>query len=290
MNASLVVNPVAGNRAHRSAERIETLLRKKVFLQSFITRKKGDAFSFAKGLKDTDRIIVAGGDGTVNEVINGLLSSGRDETRNIPLAIVPSGTANVMAVELGIPKDIERAVDLSMSGTARKISLGRINGKYFSLMAGIGFDGETVLGVKNNLLKRISGKGAYVVSGIRTLSKYPPSLIRLKTPEGEFTGYTAVISNVRSYGGAFHIAPQASVTEPLLDICMFKGRTWKDLLRFIYGIIRGKHLKYSDVVYIKSTEIEVFSEGEVHVQVDGDYYGKLPVKIDIVRDALSLVW
>ncbi|MDH4027594.1 MAG: diacylglycerol kinase family lipid kinase [Nitrospirota bacterium] len=290
MNASLVVNPAAGGRAHRSINRIETLLREQVSLTTFITRKKGDAFSFAKAVKGADRIIVAGGDGTINEVINGLLSSDDETIKNVPLAIIPLGTANVLAAEVGIPRDLEKAAVLSINGTAKKIALGRMNGRYFSLMSGIGFDGETVFGVKNGLLKRLTGKGAYIAAGIRTLRKYPPALIRVKTSEGEFTGYTAVVSNVRCYGGDFHIAPRASVTEPLLDICIFRGKTRKDLLRFIYGVMRKEHLGYHDVVYVKSPAAEVSSEGEVHVQVDGDYYGMLPVKIEVVKDAVGLVW
>jgi len=150
LKLNLVVNPVAGNNAFRSLDRIKELLQQKTFLSTFITEKHGDAFEFAKGLKKTDRIVVAGGDGTINEVINGLLSSEDPETKEIPVSIIPIGTANVLAKELGIPEDIDGAIHRLLSGSARKISLGRINSRYFSLMAGIGFDGETVMGVKND--------------------------------------------------------------------------------------------------------------------------------------------
>ena len=106
MKANLVVNPVAGNKAFKSISRIEALLREKVSLKTFITRKRGDAFAFAKELSNTDLIITAGGDGTFNEVINGILSSGNPEPNKIPLALIPVGTANVMAKELYIPENI----------------------------------------------------------------------------------------------------------------------------------------------------------------------------------------
>ncbi len=290
MNVSLIVNPVAGNTAFKFINKIETLLIKKVSLTTFITQKRGDAFTYAKGVSNTDLLIIASGDGTINEVINGILNSDNPEQNKIPLALIPLGITNVLAKEVSIPEDIEKAIDLALTGIARKISLGRINGRYFSLMAGIGFDGETVLGVKNNLIKKISGKSAYIISGIKVFKRYNPSLIKIKTPKGELTGYTTVIGNARCYGGYFYVTPQASINEPILDICVFRGRTRKDLFRFICGVIRKAHLNFGDVSYTKASEIEVTSDNKVHVQIDGDYFGTLPAKIDVVKDAVSLVW
>ncbi len=290
MNVSLVVNPIAGNKAYKSIKKLESLLRGKVSLTTFVTENKGDAFDFAKEQKDSGRIIVAGGDGTVNEVINGILSSNNADIKNASIAIVPLGTANVMAKELGIPEEIEKALELSLQGTPKRISLGRINGKYFSLMAGIGFDGETVLGVKSGLFKKVLGKGAYVLSGLNTLMKYHPPRITLKTMKEETSGYTAVISNARCYGGKFYLTPDASITEPVLDICLFRNNTRRGIARLISGVLRNRHLNDSDVSHFKASEIEISSPGIVHVQIDGDYFGTLPVKIETVKDALNLIW
>jgi YegS/Rv2252/BmrU family lipid kinase len=290
LNASLVVNPVAGSSSFRSLDRIKSLLQNKTSLSTFITEKQGDAFEFAKGLKKTDRIVVAGGDGTINEVINGLLSSEDPNTREIPISIIPTGTANVLSKELGIPEDIDGAVHRLISGSAGKISLGRINGRYFSLMTGIGFDGETVLGVKNDFIKKISGKLAHVVSGMKVLINYSPASIKIITPEKEIHGYLAVIGNAKCYGGFFYVTPDASLSEPNLDICLFQGRTRSALLRFIIGVLRQKHLDFKDIEYLKATEIEILSDSKVHVQIDGEYFGTLPVKIEVVRDAISIVW
>ena len=290
MNVNLVVNPIAGNRAYRSVNKLETILKERVSLTTLVTRNKGDAFEYAKNLKASDLIIVASGDGTVNEVINGLMNSGIAESQNIPVALIPLGTTNVLAKELGIPEQLDRAVDLALTGHAKKISLGRINGRFFTLMAGIGLDGEAVLGVKNNLIKKISGKGAHIVSGLKALAVYNPPVIKIKTPDNELSGYTAVISNAKCYGGFFQVTPEASVTESVLDICVLRGPKRKDMIRFVTGVIRKNHLKYEDVSYSKATEIEVTSEGKVHIQIDGDYLGTLPAKIDVLKDAVSLVW
>ena len=289
MNVSLVVNPAAGSSSFRSLDRITSLLQQKSSLVTCVTKKQGDAFEFAKGLTKTDRVIVAGGDGTINEVINGLLSSEDTGTREIPVSIIPLGTANVLAKELGIPEDINGAVHQLFSGSARKISLGRINGRYFSLMAGIGFDAETVRGVKNDFIKKISGKLAHVVSGLKVLINYSPASIKIITPEKELHGYFAVIGNAKCYGGFFYVTPDASVTENMLDVCVVKGRTRIDLLRFIIGVLRQKHTGLRDVEYTKASEVEVTSDSRVHVQIDGEYFGLLPVKIEVVKDCISVV-
>ena len=291
MNASLVVNPVAGRRRHRVIREIEKLIREKVSCTTFITRGKGDAFAFAKDAADTDIIIVAGGDGTFNEVLNGLLSPENNfsEKINIPLALIPLGTTNVLAKELGIPHNVEKAVHLALTGAPKKISLGRINGRYFSLMAGIGFDGEAVLKA-NNRIKRFLGKGAYIYSGLKTLAGYRPPLIQVKISKETFTGFNVVAGNARCYGGNFKVNPKADITEPLIDVCLLKSKSRKRLLRFIAGVVFKRHLNFRDVVYRKTARVEITSKDTVHVQIDGDYFGTLPVSIDVVKDAVSVVW
>lgn len=290
MKASLIINPVAGNGAFRSIKRIEGILKERVTLTTYITEKKGDASSFAENIMDAELILVAGGDGTFNEVINGLMNVDKD----IPLAFLPLGTTNVLAKELGIPENIEDAIRVSLNNIPKRVSLGRIAThnitRYFCLMAGIGFDGEAVFEVKNNLIKRLSGKGAYILSGLRVWLRYSPSPIRIKTSDGEFEGYSVIIGKASCYGGYYKITPMASLTEPMLDICLFKGGSRRDILRYTYGVLTGRHLNFEDVVYNKCKEIEVTSEGTVHVQIDGDYLGTLPAHLDIVPDAVRIIW
>jgi len=288
LKANLIVNPIAGNRAYRSIKKIEALLRQKVSFTTQVTRKKGDAFAFARDITETDLVIVASGDGTFNEVINGMLSS-KPEATSYPLALIPLGTSNVLAKELNIPGDIEKAVHLSLTGTPKKISLGRINGHYFSLMAGIGFDGETVLKA-NDIIKKMWGKGAYIFSGILVLKGYSPPLIQVKTPDGILTGYTAVVGKASYYGGPFQVTPGADITKPLLDLCLLKSKTKKSLLKFISGVITKRHMDLKDVIYRKFSKLEITSKDPVHVQIDGDYFGTLPVKIDAVQDVISIIW
>ncbi len=291
MNVSLIVNPVAGRGRSGDHEKIERLLSSRVSLSTFFTRQKGDAFTYTRNITDVDRIIVAGGDGTLNEVINGLLSPPRGDQgkQTIPLALIPFGTANVMARELGIPDDIEGAVEHALTGTPKRISLGKINDRYFALMAGAGFDGEIVLKVKERT-KRLSGKGAYVLTGFRVFKGYNPPLIRVRTLKETFSGFDVIVGNARFYGGNYQVTPKADISEPLLDVCLLKSKTRKKLLRFIFGVLSGRHVKLSDVVYRKTSRIEITSRDTVHVQIDGEYFGTLPVIIESVKDAVSIVW
>jgi YegS/Rv2252/BmrU family lipid kinase len=279
---------VSGRRSFRSINKIEGLLKEKVHLDSFVTRNRGDAFLFSGKITDPDLVIVAGGDGTFNEVINGILNPGNNlsKKRSFPLALIPLGTTNVLANELGIPHTIEDAVSVALTGTPRAISLGRINGRYFSLMAGVGYDGETVFCVNKSLKKKF-GKGAYVFAGIKSLIKHAPSLLMLKTPKESLTGFSAVVGNTHFYGGGYQVTPKADI--PLLDLCLLKSKTRKKLLRFVSGIIMNRHLDLEDVVYRKISKIEITSKEKVHVQIDGDYFGTLPVVIDVVKDAVHVV-
>ncbi len=290
MNAKLIVNPAAGGRTQDLIHKIEMLLIRSVSLETLATGKRGDAFEFARNLDSCGLIIVAGGDGTINEVINGLLASGKDNAGEIPIALIPTGTANVLAKELGVPEGIEGAVELAVSGTAKKISLGRINNRYFTLMAGVGFDGEVVFEVENGSLKAIAGKAAYVWAGIKTMLRYRPERISITTPDEKLSGYSVIVSNARCYGGSFQIAPEASVSEPLLDICIVEEKGRKGILELISSLLRSKKSESRYLTYIKTPGLELSSEGQVHIQVDGDYFGTLPARIDVVKDAVRIIY
>ncbi|MBI5212429.1 MAG: diacylglycerol kinase family lipid kinase, partial [Nitrospirae bacterium] len=268
------------------------------------TSKKGDAESFAKRISQQSELLViaAGGDGTYNEVANGLIYS------DIPMAILPLGTTSVLAKELKIPDGLENALDIALTGKIQTIHLGRITctchsslvTRHFLLMAGIGFDGETVYGADEKI-KKLSGKGAYILSGIKTLLNYNPEPIIINAqipPTPPFTkggeggllkvaGYTAIVGKASCYGGEFKITPDARLTEPYFYVFLARKGRRLDLIRYIAGIVTGKHLGLRDISYFKTSEIGI--EGNAHIQIDGDYLGKLPAGISLAVDALRLV-
>lgn len=287
----LIANPVSKRASEREIQGAIRLLNSAGHeVDLHLTKKRGDAEDFARRYSRTGEsfIIAAGGDGTFNEVINGIANT---ETK---MAILPMGTTNVLAKELAIPENVEGAVNRALNGAVHKISLGKISithplpvTRYFSLMAGIGFDGAAVFSV-NESLKRYSGKGAYVLSGLKTLMKYSPEELIFAADGEAYSGYSAIIGNASKYGGHFKVTPDAALREPLLCVFIMHGKRRSDLLRYFWGIIRGKHLRYRDITYLKASLVEV--KGIAHMQIDGDYLGASPAVITVVPNALRLIY
>jgi diacylglycerol kinase (ATP) len=253
------------------------------------TGQRGDAEVFAREAvkKSPSMIIAAGGDGTINEVINGIAGS------EIPLAFMPLGTVNVLAKELAVPEDVEGAIKRALHGTPQIVSLGKIvihpssAVRYFILMAGIGYDGETVFGI-NGTLKKYWGKGAYFYSGIKTLLRFNPSELIFDLDGRRVTGCSAIIGNAAKYGGHFKVTPDARIADRLLDVCIFKGRSRADILRYVAGIVTKRHLTFRDVEYIKAESIEI--SGRAHIQIDGDYMGMTPARVEVKKNALKIIY
>lgn len=285
----LIGNPIAGGGALKKIEKAELILKKKgISFETLLTKKKGDGQLFAWRIRENkkDRILViaAGGDGTYNEIANGLVHS------QIPLAILPMGTTSVLAKELKIPKDMEKAIDLAINGQVARVNLGKIKNKekerFFLLMAGIGFDGTAVYNVDPEKKKHLR-KIAYILSGIKTLLHYKPGEIEIYNGSSR-KAYTVVVSKASCYGGDFKIAPDINLKSPFFSVFISKTKSRIRLAQQILGVIFGKHIGMKDTEYFRTERIKII--GESHVQIDGDYFGKAPVDITIVKDALSLVF
>ena len=294
MKSSIVLinNPTALRASDRKVERASRYLTARGYeVEIFSTRQKGDAERYAREAlkKMPSLIIAAGGDGTFNEVINGV------EGSEIPMAILPIGTTNVLAKEIGVPENPEGAMEVAITCSPKTVSLGKIViarrsslvSRYFVLMAGIGFDGEAVFGI-NESLKKISGKGAYFFSGIKALSGFNPEELNFNIDGKSHSGYSAIIGKAAKYGGNFRITPDAKLTEAALYICLLRGKKRSDILRYVFGILTGTHLKFKDVDYLKAKSIEI--DGKAHIQLDGDYFGTTPARIEVAPDALKLIY
>jgi YegS/Rv2252/BmrU family lipid kinase len=288
----LIVNPAAKGASARKIDKAAALLSsagREVSVRR--TQKRGDAEEWAREAAGDGAplIVAAGGDGTFNEVVNGIANSGT------AMAIIPMGTTNVLAKELGVPEDVAGATDLALRGRLHPVSLGRVEcvsrsspvSRYFCLMAGIGFDGEAVYGVRESF-KKCSGKGAYVLSGLKTLIKYSPGDLRFTVHGTAYAGYSAIVGNASKYGGNFKITPDAMLQDPHLHIAIMHGRRRRDILRYIYGIFRGRHLRLKDITYLKGDSVGI--EGIARIQTDGDYLGTTPATITVVPDALKLIY
>lgn len=286
---TLIANPAAKGASGRKMQRALELLRSAGYeVNVHLTGQRGDAEWLARNacLENAELIIACGGDGTINEVINGAAYS------KTKVAILPMGTTNVLAKELGIPENIEGAVRRALSGRAHTVSLGKISfssrvTRYFCLMAGIGFDADAVYGFKESIKKR-SGKAAYIISGIRTLINYEPEALEFIIGGKSYSGYSAIIGKAAKYGGHFKATPDADLLKPDLYVCIMHGKKRPDIIRYVFGILTGRHLKFRDITYVRAENIEV--TGNARVQTDGDYVGTTPAKVTVAKDALMLIW
>lgn len=290
-NSSLVimiVNPAARKVSVRRIRFAVDFLEGRGYkTELLLTKRRGDAEIFARDAskKKPLMIIAAGGDGTINEVINGMAFS------DVPLAILPLGTTNVLARELGISMDVEDCLEVALSGAPKDICLGRIEtgtvSRYFCLMAGIGFDGRAVYEM-NPLIKKVSGEAAYFLSGIKNLINYRPDNISVRVNEIDYPAHSTIIGKISRYGGDYRITSDARLSDPFFYSCIFRGRKRSDVLRYVFGVFKGTHLKYKDIEYLKCSSVEI--TGRAHIQIDGDYFGVSPARISIVKDALKLIW
>ena len=239
--------------------------------------------------RGADLIVAAGGDGTINEVSDGMVFT------NVPLAILPAGTANVLAMEMGIGSNIERAAETIETSTPYRISAGHLTcadrsvSRYFLLMAGAGLDAHIASQV-NAAVKARYGKIAYWLAGWRVLGRDLP-LFHVRSNGREMSCSFALLSKVRNYGGDFAIARNVTLFDNEFEMVLFEGRSTFRYLKYFAGLVFNRHLGMSGVTVMRTPEAELTGPENVQVytQIDGEVAGHLPALVKIVPDALTLL-
>jgi len=234
-------------------------------------------------------ILAAGGDGTINEVAEGMLHS------EVPLGILPAGTANVLAMEMKLGRRLDRVAERLEDLTPRRIAVGHLTcdggrvARHFLLMAGVGLDAHIVYHV-NAALKARVGKLAYWVAGWSMVGRRLPQLT-VRAAGQEFDCSFALASRVRNYGGDFEIARSVTLFEDTFEAVLFRGRTSLPYVKYFLGMAlnRLERMKGVTVLRTASLKISGSSDRNVYVQVDGEFAGHLPAEIRIVPDALTLL-
>lgn len=281
----VIHNPTAGWRRRRRFERIlSALIAEGVDVDVRPTTKRGDAEAFAMSAdpEKLDAIAVAGGDGTINEVVNGL------GDKKLALAVIPLGTANVLAHEIGLggtPREIARTI---ATGRAQPISVGIVNGRRFVMMAGFGFDAHVVAQVKP-AVKKFLGKTAYVLSTLKTLASFRFPRYRVIVDGESFDVASAVIANGHFYGGTFVCAPDARLQDPSLHVVLFMKPGVLRTMRYAVWLALGRLTKLPDVKIVPATDITVERVDAEPVQGDGDILASLPARITLAPAALALL-
>jgi YegS/Rv2252/BmrU family lipid kinase len=230
-----------------------------------------------------DVVLVHGGDGTLNEAANGI--AGTDAA----LAVLPGGTANVWAKELRIPRDPVKAMRTAAEGERRQVDLGRANGRYFMLMAGVGLDAAVIERVRP-AAKRRWGALSYIMAALPEAfrARARPVRLRLDGEDVETDLYWMVVGNTRSYGGFRDITVHAVADDGLLDVAlMSRGGVWRLLLDGA-RVLAGRHEGSPNVRYVRAREIVVVTDG-LPVQIDGEPVGETPTQIDVAPRALNVI-
>lgn len=285
----LIHNPAAGQRRRRKTEAVLALLRAAgcaIDLRPTTGPGDGAAIAAALTAADADLVVAAGGDGTINEVVNGLAAAPGPVP---PLAILPLGTANVLAAEIGLATAGAAVARTVTHGQPRRIHLGRAGGRHFVLMAGVGLDAQAVAHV-SLLLKRRAGKLAYVVAVLRQLLRYRFPVCRVEVDGIAYPARTVVVCNGRLYGGPFVVAPQACLEQPGFQVVMLqRGGVWNSL-RYAAALLVGRLPRLRDVKIVAGRHVRIDGEAGAPVQGDGDVIAQLPVEITVADACLDLVY
>ena len=300
-NALLIHNPNAGNGGRGRRAMLDEARR--IFASGGIeadlaeTKGPGHAIEIARQANKEGRelVIACGGDGTLNEVVNGLAAN-RNGHR-VPLALLPGGTANILAKELDLPWDIPSAAEKLVHGEVKDIALGLATPlqepekkKYFLSVAGAGPDGMIVYAVSLELKARV-GILAYWWEGVREVFRYKFPHFRVKMPNETIDASLVIVGRTQNYGGPFKITTRASLYEDQFELLALTTRSGFRYLSYLPSLWLGKLRGKAGVFYYKCDSVicEPLADQRVYAQVDGEPLARLPVEFKIIPRALKLL-
>jgi diacylglycerol kinase (ATP) len=234
-------------------------------------------------------ILAAGGDGTINEVAEGMLHT------DVPLGILPGGTANVLAMEMKLGSRLNRVAERLDDLLPRRVSVGHITcdggrvSRHFLLMAGAGLDAHIVYHVNGELKARV-GKFAYWVAGWSMLGRRLPQ-IQVEVGGQKRQCSFALASKVRNYGGDFEIARSVTLFENKFEAVLFEGRSSLPYVKYLLGMATNRLAGMKGVTVLRAAQMKLScaDDPRVYVQIDGEFAGHLPAELRIVPDALTLL-
>jgi len=294
MRICVIFNPAArGNKARRFRKFLNELSQQCALKA---TTAPGDARRFAHAAVATgyDIIAAAGGDGTVNEVLNGI-GDDPDGFAKTRLGVLPLGTVNVFARELKIPLRLEHAWKVLKRARETKIDLGRAeffeDGKpqqrYFAQLGGVGLDARAIELVSWKL-KKSAGPIAYLVAGFQALAEKQPR-VTVSADGKKLEGDLALFGNGKFYGGPFDIFPGANLNDGQLDACVFPRVNVPTLLRLAPGFLLRQKLSEHRVARLRAKKMEVTSDIPAAFELDGEWIGSLPATFSVERQKLRVV-
>jgi diacylglycerol kinase (ATP) len=292
--AFIIYNPQAGRlrgRAHHFIERATRVLTNAGHhVQAVPTTGPNTAATLARDCigQGADLILVGGGDGTMNEVINGMVHS------DVPVAILPGGTANVLANELAVGNRLEPAAKLISECIPQRIALGLlrcadVEPRYFALMAGAGLDAHIVYHISARLKVAI-GKVAYWISGFVHGMRLLPEFT-VDVDGRQLRSSFALASRVRNYGGDLEIARNITLLDHDFEVVLFAGVNPLRYIKYLMAVLIGHAHGLKGVTVLRAGSVTLSSpeDARIYVQVDGEYAGRLPATVEIVPHCLTLL-
>lgn len=293
MKTILIINPISGNKNFDKVKKIVTdklSLHQQEF-ELFVTTMDNTATDIASRAiqQGIELIIVVGGDGTIREVINAIVGS------NIILGIVPNGTGNLLATSLGIPSDIEKAMDIVFEGKKQKMDVGKINDHYFAIIAGCGFDAEIMKNINKNH-KKLLGLAAYFIEGLKQYLSPKRAVFKIDI-DGKKYKFKAInvlfVNSSNILGNFISIVPESSIYDGYLDVCIVSPKTFFDFIPVLWKIFmrQNTHIldKNTKIITFKAKRIEFLCRPKLMIQADGDVIGYPPGLVEVFPGALNVI-
>ncbi len=286
----VVHNPTAGWRSGGFCKSvIERLRAAGAAVDLRLTAAPGDAGRIVAeaDLSKYAVVAVAGGDGTINEAANALAALPEPGLAP-PLGIIPTGTANVLAHEIGLARSVGAVADCLMTGEGCMVQAGRINGRIFLAMASAGFD-AWVVDTVDRRVKRVLSKGAYVLQTLIGLAVWRPQMLRVDIDGERIEATTVVVMNGRHYGGPFVMAPEASLFEPVFHVYALRRHSIVSIARCGIDLALGR-IAGNPNVFTSTAQTVTIGGGDGPMQADGDMVGHLPARFDAGAAELNLLF
>jgi diacylglycerol kinase (ATP) len=279
----IILNPAArGARTQRLRKQVEQLARGSILCA---TTQAGEAEGLARHAvtEGYKRIVAAGGDGTINEIVNGIAG------HNVALGLLPLGTMNVFATELGLPvNDLANCWKIIERNRTHRVDLPRANGKHFVQLAGVGLDAQAVKET-SRAFKRSFGPLSYLISAVQIASRTPP-VLQIESEEAVATeGSFVLVGNGRLYGGRFPFFKQALMDDGLLDVIVFKRLGYVEIIRYLQDVVFTPQISSPEVEYFQTRHLRVTSDESVPVEIDGELVGNCPVEFKIRAGGLRVL-
>jgi YegS/Rv2252/BmrU family lipid kinase len=284
MSGTLVIlNPAAhSERAERKRAQVEALAHD---CTVYSTTRTGEAELMARrGVEEGfEKIVAAGGDGTINEVVNGLAGTAAT------LGLLPIGTMNVFATELGLPvHDLEFCWSIVKGDSTRSVDLPKANHKFFVQLAGVGLDAQVVKETSSQL-KRNFGPLSYLISAAQIAARQPPRLFIQSEDALIDEGSFVLVGNGRLYGGPFPFFKHAAIDDGLLDVIVFKRLGYLEIIKYLQDVVFSSDIRVPEIEYFQTRRLRVESHQSVPVEVDGELIGNCPVEFSLQERSLRVL-